>query len=321
MTLQILGIGCGRDGTTSLTQILDNLFGLNNPGAYRVLHECDNAEIYQSAVAYVRDRNSQKCCSIISKWGQEAEIGNGYSFILPLFFEVFGKNLKLIHLKREKNENLASLINHTSWNPSHWGGYVDNAEHFEITRPTAHDYCEMTKSQWQSLPLDKKLGWYYDKTHSEIEKHKQNFTNVFSISTSQLNEDSKIVELRNFINPNWKNTTNPSHLNSNLNYDFSAMTREQKLVARTMWRGFDFQSALTDEHYALRHFFNLYLMSNGQKNLALSEKKIKEILTIEIKSIKSKAKPGFLKSYSIAVGRKMGFGLLKRFILNNCRFF
>ena len=94
------------------------------------------------------------------------------------------------------------------------------------------------------------------------------------------------------------------------------MTTEQKLIARSMWRGFDFQKALSDENYALRHFLNFYLISNGVENFSKSKKDITKLLESEIKNINAKTKFDTLKSNTFAVARKIGLGKLKRLIFN-----
>lgn len=257
MTLSVLAIGCGRDGTSSITRILEDAFRRNGREDVRAIHECDNAEIYAAARVFIANGDPEPARAVISRWGQDVESGNGYAFILPVFREVFGPDLKIIHLRRNRADNVKSMVNHTSWNPSHWGGYVAFDGPFEIVRPTAVDLEEISAPEWKKLTLQQRIEWYYETTHTTVENHKPLFRHVFEMSTDDLNNPGRLEELTSFLDPNWRNPASPSHLNANLNYDFASMTPEQRRKARKMWRHFDFQKAIGDPEYGLRHFARL----------------------------------------------------------------
>lgn len=255
MKLKVLAIGCGRDGTTSITSILSNIYKLNGHNNIRAVHECDNAEIYEAARIYLNNKEHSDLKSRISKWNHHIESGNGYAFILPVFKDVFGPNLKIIHLKRDKQEHIESLKNNLE-RGQYWGGYAPFRKHFKLNRITAVDFGEKTKSEWGSMSIEDKLSWYYDKTHETINHYSTIFEDYFLIKTHELNTSSKLAELTKFIDPSFSIYPDSVHLNSLSPYKLEGRSNSQKKTITDMWQHFDFEKAIQDENYSLKYFID-----------------------------------------------------------------
>ena len=86
--------------------------------------------------------------------------------------------VKIIHLRREREACVDSLIGRLVMYPETWGGYVETRENLQVARlipyelmmPTAVDAGEMDLGTWRGLSLRDKLGWYYDAIHRRIEE-------------------------------------------------------------------------------------------------------------------------------------------------------
>ena len=156
MSLEVLIIGCGRDGTTSIYEIVKQIYKLNGENK-KILHECDNSEVYAASFEFIKNKEKAYAKKFLYNWKHNIEVGNGFPFILPIFKELYSSSLKIIHIQRNRKDNVNSIINHTSWRPDHWGNYtIHNLKQCEIIRPTAADFGEMSKKQWNNLNLKKK---------------------------------------------------------------------------------------------------------------------------------------------------------------------
>jgi hypothetical protein len=125
--MDLIAVGCGRDGTTSLTALLRAIYRRNMPSLQTqedmaiARHKTNHLEIYGSVMEYLKSGDASRAEAELRGWTHLAESGNGYAWILPVVRAVFGP-IKLVLLTREPESHLESLIRRPQLNPQNWGG-------------------------------------------------------------------------------------------------------------------------------------------------------------------------------------------------------
>jgi hypothetical protein len=97
-------------------------------------------------------------------------VGNGYAAILPLFAERYGRGRKVVHLYRDREACIESLITNCELFPTAYRYYSSSPE-AKIKRMAAFHFRDMSRAAWDRLPLREKFAWYYDKTHALVQQH------------------------------------------------------------------------------------------------------------------------------------------------------
>jgi hypothetical protein len=189
--LLILCVGTGRDGTTSLAEMIQCGFDIEGRGR-KVTHEWENVNLYQYYCQYLEDGNQEyleKIRNLLLSCPYDCIVGNGYAGILPLFKEVFGDQLTLIHLtRRDKDACIASLIKNAELFPTNHMNYADSPYALGM-RMAAFHFGEVTKQEWDTWSISKKFTWYYEKTHALIASHESLFSNVIQAETESLDDN------------------------------------------------------------------------------------------------------------------------------------
>src|SRR5262249_35024726 len=99
--LEVLCVGTGRDGTTSIASMIQGLYDREGK-TRRAMHEYNSRQLY-GAYSDLKETGNEYYYNVIrnaiSSCPYNAIIGNGYAAILPVFAELF-PNLTLVHIRR-----------------------------------------------------------------------------------------------------------------------------------------------------------------------------------------------------------------------------
>jgi len=226
--MNLLAVGCGRDGTTSITALLRALYKANVTDTQRedmsiARHENNHIDLYAAVIEYVRFGSDSLVKDTLFGWDHLFECGNGYAWILPIIREVFGP-IKLILLVREQTAHINSLLRRPQLNPQNWGGYIDIgmgvSTHPVITRPTAVDFSEMSSREWWRLTLRDRISWYREKSLSLVRSHSKLFPSYLELRTESLSDFGGIAQLASFIDPRWVSDVEAFHIGSSVPVDY-----------------------------------------------------------------------------------------------------
>jgi hypothetical protein len=246
MNALIIAVGAGRDGTTTLTRLINDIFHYNDHPE-TALHQRDHALLYNELAKLLETGNAvhrDNMLKAISRWQPgEAIVGNGYAHCLPSIHDVHGSGTKLVHLMRAKDPWLRSFIENIETFPRSHGNYSDHSSP-KIERVAAFHYGEMTREEWNALSLEDKASWYYDATHSLAEKHAALFDDVLVIKTEALSSDKTISNLTAFIDASWKPPDVTRRLNASL-LNYADLPLEQRVVVNRFYQEFDHTRAAT----------------------------------------------------------------------------
>ena len=292
MSLNCLITGTGRDGTTTASVLACNLAIANNDKA-DAGHETNISALYNSWFRYHESGDSSEIESVLRSWTHRVESSSGHAFWLPIVAKVFGPDIGLIHLKRDRAACIESLcLNRTTW-PEFHGNYIDCTDlPIRTWLPTAFHFGEMTKAEWEAAPLRERIGWYYDKTHELINRHKGLFSRYLEVKTEDLNKQTVISSIRDFINPRWVNDVFPVHNNFTGLHKIYDLTFEESRRAELLFNRFNVVRAVKHPDgllYAASYFMNKVLESYPSNKLQVADflanyvKRIAEIAKKESK--------------------------------------
>jgi len=257
-----LCIGNGRDGTHSLAENIRNICELNN-GNYKVFHETFAADVYNNLHEnynnkFLYKKQNQK---IINKLNlNEIHVSNGYSLLISDLYLKFKGNLKIIRIKRHKNQWLTSFKKNIKNYPKKHGNYSKNKK-AEIYRMAAWHFNEMNKNDWDALSLNKKLNWYYKKNDEFIKNIKKYIhkTNILEIKTEDLTKRVTLRKITNFFNLNWK--TPEFSLKTNISkLDYSKMKKFDKKILGTFYSSFDYLYAAKNPIFGANYFIDRVIL-------------------------------------------------------------
>lgn len=261
--LQVLGIGIGRDGTTTTRALIRSIYQLNRE-PWKAQNETQVVKIYQGLNKYIKTNDSQPLEHILKSWQHRAEVGNGFAFFMPVIYRVFGSELKLIHLQRDKKACIQSLCQRQRLYPGGWA-YNHTSEQVLIHRPTAVDFEEMSDEGWNKLALEDKMSWYYDKSHQLIRESAHLFKHYLPIKTEELNRPEVLIKLTQFLDPHYQIRPAPIHVNfcQFFNSQLIASVSQRQLEALT--HGLNLHQLLVSNVYPLE-FYLLQLVRKYQKD-------------------------------------------------------
>jgi hypothetical protein len=199
MALKFIAVGTGRDGTVSLTHIMNDLFkrnGITAVAAHEYLSpDCYNAYALFKETGQVSHLDHLRV--LIAECPYDAIVGNGYAPVLPLFREAF-PDISLIHLKRtDRDALIASHMQTSSMFPTAYRYYV--SDEGSVRRTAAFHEGELLRETWDSLPIKEKFGWYYDYTHRTVSAHASSFTKTMEIATESLSDPLVLAALARFV--------------------------------------------------------------------------------------------------------------------------
>ena len=269
-------IGTGRCGTRSISNFLNGLYDHKDIKIDARDHS-DHEDI-MNAVCSRNETNeniSKKVLSILNNWQHDIEICHMAAFILPEIKNVFGDQIKIIHLiRKDKEACINSLASTTISNPYVWGNYLDTELEYRSFRPTLYHYDQKKISSWQKLSLYKKIEWLYDKHKFEAEYHLSTFKNTLTIFSEDLN--LKYKEILKFLNLKNKNDIKMPWINRFANADYSNFNKDQIRDFEEEFMFFDWNKALEDKFYPLSHFLKSATLRLEQQPQHLVLRKILE---------------------------------------------
>jgi hypothetical protein len=310
-SMEIIAVGTGRDGTTSLTKWFNDLFELNKIKK-TAIHEPYCRESYNAYYDYLTHFNDSKVNEVITNFKSlqtNVAIGNGYASILPYFTNI--PSIKtLIHLKRDKEKCVDSLIENANLNPSAYLGYVDiedvNSNDI-VRRTTAVDIKESTNDDWNKLTLREKLSWYYDYTHNTINDHKSLFDNYIEINTEDLNDSKKMEDIANHLFGK-VDVPHVSKLNSHRFVDINSFENDYKIYIQWLLGNIDWKKVANDPSYLVMYAMNRFetwigwCESNDQAHISMCEKNYMD--SKQIKILLEETLPKLQKSMNTLNGLK-----------------
>lgn len=266
MSLKILAIGTGRDGTTSLTTLLQHIYAKNHK-QLNSKHEWRGIEGYNHMCSYYENHNSESLKQLrymIERWNVETEaiIGNGYAFYLNEILSIYGDELKIIHLKREDKEAcIQSLIKNARLFPHFHGYYSPLApQDCQLRRVTAFHLKEMSRKEWEELSIHEKFSWYYDKTHQLIDEQRSKITQYHYVATEELNNEDSLMQLTQFLSKDFTKQVKP--VNYNCYNRFIAIEKLPEIYhLKAQWylKQFNILKNISNPLYPLQFFGNMSL--------------------------------------------------------------
>ena len=250
----IIGIGKGRDGTTSLSKNLEKIVELNK-SKVKVHHEKFVKDIYNNFHLHFNNKLKlqEKNNKILNKFNTgNIYIGNGYILILRDLKKKFGNKLKVIRIYRNKKDWLKSFIQNVKFYPKKHGNYSNLIE-AEIFRMAAFHFNEISFSNWNKLTLEKKLSWYYKKNNILYKNLKIKELNKLNISNKQLEKHNFLKKITNFINPKWEVPEKIYKVNVS-KIDYKLLQNFDKKIVGTFYKNFDYLEAAKNPVYGLEFF-------------------------------------------------------------------
>jgi len=261
--LKVLAVGTGRDGTQSLNQMVQHVFAAS--GGWQSMHEYCCREFYQAFCDFQETENDHFDHAIrrmIADCPYHGIVGNGYAAILPLFAQHCGPQLKLIHLYRaDRKACIDSLIKNCELFPSAYGYYSSNPNAI-FKRIAAFHFGEMSRADWNRLPLTEKFAWYYDKTHTLVRQHLSLFDEHLEIATERLNDVAVRRAITNFVVGHDVALPPKTHLNSSV-IDISSYPKDSQIKMNWLLRRLNTEELAQDDVYALNYFLEKFVAWSG----------------------------------------------------------
>jgi SAM-dependent methyltransferase len=260
--LKILCVGTGRDGTQSLCDMVQHVFSGSDR---KVMHEYCCREFYQTFCDFAETGDGgydDALKHMVADCGYECIVGNGYAAILPLFAERYGRGLKIVHVWRANRDAcIASLIKNCELFPTAYRYYATNSDAV-VKRMAAFHFGEMSREEWDDLPIEEKFGWYYDKTHVLVRKHLDLFDEHIEITTESLNDDSTRHAIADFIGGDGHVLPPRAHLNASV-IDIASFPKEQQHKMHWLMGRLNIEDLARDEVYGLEYFLDKFVAWSG----------------------------------------------------------
>jgi hypothetical protein len=255
--LRVLCVGTGRDGTTSLSRIMQDVFDRQGAGDI-AKHEWASRELnmYFCDLKETNDRCFEdRIRELFRHCPCACAVGNGYAAVLPIVAEILGNQVTLVHLRRrDRAACIASLVENAEL--SHQNHlYSANSLAAAGKRPAAFHFGEMSRDQWEALPLPQKFGWYYDKTHALIEQHKRHFAKTLCVNTEDLRDDGVRLSLARAAGSD----VVPRAFHVNRFVDLRFVPPERRSWVQRLLGELDVQKLAHDDLYGLRHVLNEFI--------------------------------------------------------------
>ena len=301
--LKVLVVGAGRDGSLSLSRLLEGLYAANGATA-NSLHQAESFRTYQAVGDVLRKGNRKRMIQLCRDLRHDIVAGNGFGFALPVWREVFGEELKVIHLRRDRADCIRSLRAEALANPLHWTGYLEGPEALDgsdneavafaaldTIRPTAVDNGELSPAAWLNLSIEERLGWYYDASHAAIEADLSQFPQHLQLATEALDAPETIGRLMRFLDPAWNNPVAPVHVNARWPGPTQPVdTTLEGDIARSL-RDLDLGQLLANPSYPVAHFLGRWVAFHKDAPSAAIEADMAQ-LQAELRALKGRAERG-----------------------------
>lgn len=263
MGLKYLVVGTGRDGTVSLTRLINDIFRSNGiPG--EAVHEYLARDCYNNYCLFQETgerAHLDRLQELIRNCPHAAIVGNGYAPVLDLFREAF-PNVALIHLKRhDRDAVIRSHAKNSKLFPETYLYY--GAITGIMRRVAAFHEGEMSREEWDALTLSQKFGWFYDYTHQAVEFAAPQFLRHDVIHTENLSDQSTLCRLAAFITGRQVLAPEPVHLNRHAYLTVDDFTDSARPLAQWLFGNLSAQAAARDAVYLSEYFTNKYIALIG----------------------------------------------------------
>jgi len=260
--LRLLCVGAGRDGTLSITQMFAECFAREGAGR-QVTHEYASREISDAFANHSETGDPAYLLEIrrlIAECPFDCIVGNGYAPVLPLFREICGPDLVLVHIRRrDRAAAIRSLATNCEYFPATFRHYSPSPE-AKVKRMAAFHFGEMTRGQWDMLSLLEKISWLYDKTHALIDSHAGLFGHAVELDTENLNSEASrrlIAKLAG------DQTSMPATVHLNSQAYAADLPPDRRPRIQWLMGRFDLMRAATDDVYPLEYFLNAFIAWTG----------------------------------------------------------
>jgi SAM-dependent methyltransferase len=261
--LKILCVGTGRDGTQSLNYMIQRVF--SETGDRQTMHEYCCREIYQAFcdLAETGDEHYADALKrMVADCPFDSIVGNGYAAIMPLFAERYRRGLKMVHLCRDDREAcIESLIKNCELFPAAYRYYSTSPE-AQVKRMAAFHFGDMSRAEWDRLPLREKFAWYYDKTHALVRQHLALFDHHIEIATESLNDEATRRAIADFVDGTAAPLPPRTHLNAAV-IDISSFPRQHQVKMNWLMGRLNMEELAKDDVYALNYFLDKYVAWTG----------------------------------------------------------
>ena len=260
--LKILCIGTGRDGTQSLNHMIQHVF--SKTGDRQSVHEYCCREIYQAFCDFTEtgdDSYADALKRMVADCTHDSIVGNGYAAILPLFADYYGRHLKVVHLYRDRDACIESLITNCELFPTAYRYYSASPE-AEVKRMAAFHFGDMSRAAWDFLPIREKFGWYYDKTHALVRQHLVLFDHHIEIATENLNDEATRRAIAGFVDGGGASAPPRTHLNASV-IDISSFPKQHQVKMNWLMGRLDMEELAKDDVYALNYFLDKFVAWAG----------------------------------------------------------
>jgi hypothetical protein len=255
--LRVVCVGTGRDGTTSLAQMIQEGFDARGCGEL-VNHEWASVS-FNAAFCDLKETgdpvHEQRVRAILRDCPNACIVGNGYAAILPIIAEMFGSGVTLVHLRRrDRTACVASLARNAELYPVNHRYYADPSKAIG-KRMAAFHFGEMSEAEWNRRSLTEKFGWYYDKTHALVHQYSHLFAATIEIETESLGDDSVRAALAQAVGA--PESLRSVHLNRHVEVDTPSM--QQRIFVQRLLGKLDVDRLAKDDLYGLQHFVGEYV--------------------------------------------------------------
>jgi SAM-dependent methyltransferase len=260
--LKILCVGTGRDGTQSLNHMIQRVFG--ETGDRLSVHEYCCREIYQAFCDFTETgdgRHADALRRMVADCPFDSIVGNGYAAVLPLFAEHYGRGLKVVHLYRDRETCIESLITNCELFPTAYRYYSSSPE-AEVKRMAAFHFGDMPRDAWDRLPIREKFGWYYDKTHALVRQHLALFDHHIEIATESLNDEATRRAIADFVGGGEAAAPPRTHLNASV-IDISSFPKQYQVKMNWLMGRLNMEELAKDDVYALNYFLDKFVAWAG----------------------------------------------------------
>jgi SAM-dependent methyltransferase len=260
--LKILCVGTGRDGTQSLNHMIQSVFG--EAGDRQSVHEYCCREIYQAFCDFSETGDGGYADALkrmVADCPYDSIVGNGYAAILPLFAEHYGRGLKIVHLYRDREACIESLITNCELFPTAYRYYSSSPE-AEVKRMAAFHFGDMPRDVWELLPVREKFGWYYDKTHALVRQHLALFDHHIEIGTESLNDEATRRAIADFVDGGGAAPPPRTRLNASV-IDISSFPKQHQVKMNWLMGRLNMEELAKDDVYALNYFLDKFVAWTG----------------------------------------------------------
>ena len=257
--LRLLCVGAARDGSQSITRMFRETFE-HEGGGRQVMHEYASREFGDRFANYMETNDPaylRELRRLIAECPFDCVVGTGYAPVLPLFREICGPDLAVIHVRRlDREAAIDSLMDNCAYFPAAYKHYSSSPDAV-AKRMAAFHFGEMSPEGWDALPLRAKLAWYFDKTHALIDAD----AGGFELNTEELNQEParRIIARLALGNEDWLPA--PTHLNAHVHMAETPPERRAKM--QWLMGQFDLMRAAEDDVYPIEYFLNAFVAWTG----------------------------------------------------------